>query len=355
MIIMCAGRMEYQVKQKDLEKCFKFAVEYHLDERKGQSNRTTGQYRGLGGIVDNFFIGKLIEIGVASIIQESTKKKMILDFEIHEITKENVTDPDIVSIKERRKERTPKLYIEIKNVSLADRWIGLTAEQFRTILKNSVVKDDPSKLFIIYASLLSKNDGADGDLLGVYLKAKIGQKLLKRFCDSKDLYVKIQYILSGDELKSKGVSFREGSYMYETEIFQEVNAKTADKITNPENSHIYTMLRKGGNILPIIMRDRKPKPKEFGKFTYQGNLEIYTKKNPKSNRMYVYCKSNVRVKNKVLGIFNLKKGKVYECYFTTVGWNPTLKRNNVWIAQRNLTNVVPSDVSSRIQNIANKI
>ena len=33
--------MEYQVTFADLEKAFTFAVEYHLDETKGASNRTT--------------------------------------------------------------------------------------------------------------------------------------------------------------------------------------------------------------------------------------------------------------------------------------------------------------------------
>ena len=35
--------LEYKVKKEDLEKCFKFAVQYHLDERKTSASRTTGQ------------------------------------------------------------------------------------------------------------------------------------------------------------------------------------------------------------------------------------------------------------------------------------------------------------------------
>ena len=250
--------LEYQVKPKDLEKCFKFAVEYHLDERKGPSNRTTGQYRGLGGIVDNFFIGKLVEIGVTSILEKFTKKKLILDFEIHELDRESVTDPDIVSIKEDGKDRQPRLYVEIKVVSPSDRWIGLTTEQFQTILKNSIADDEPSRVYIIYASLMSRTDEADGDVLGVYLKEKTGLKIFERFCDSHDLYVKIQYVIRGDELEKKGVRFDEGSYLYETEIFEEVSEKTADKITNPENNHIFKKLRLKSDVLPIIMRNRMP-------------------------------------------------------------------------------------------------
>jgi hypothetical protein len=343
--------MEYQVKHEDLERCFKFSVEYHLAEGKGSANRTTGQYRGLGGIIDSFFIGKLIEIGVASIIEQFINKKILLDFDIHEVT----DDPDIVKIEERGIERSPKLYIEIKNTSPDDRWIGLTAEQFNTILKNNIVKDDPKKLFIVGASLISQNKKADSDPLGVFLKVMIKQELLQKFSDPQDLFVKIQYVIGGDELKNRGVFFNEGSYMYETEIFQKVDEKTANKIIDPKNNHIFTVVKTTGNVLPIIMRDRKPEPKEFGQFTYVGDLAVYKKENPRSDRMYVYCKSDIIIENKVLGKFDLKKESVYECFFTTVGRSPTLKRNNIWIAQRNLGNVISSDMRGRIQFIAENI
>jgi len=346
-------RMKYKVQPKDLERCFRFAVKYHLDESKNATNRTTGQYRGLGGIIDNFFIGKIIEIGVASILEGFTAKKMILDFQIYTITRDKVTDPDIIAIKEKNKRRYPKLFVEIKNVSINDRWVGLTTEQFNTIMKNKIVKTNPTKAFIIGASLLSRNSSKDSDLLGVFMKTRIPRSsLLKEFCDTKDLYVEIQYIMRAEELEEKGVNFNEGSYMYETEIFHEVTELTRKRIINPENSHIYSPVKAKQNVLPIIMRDRNPKPKEFGRFKYTGNLRIYHKKNVKSDRMYVYCISHVRVKNKVLGTFDLEKGKFYECFFTAVGWNPKLKRNNIWIAQRNLENVISSDVKSRIKEIA---
>jgi len=350
-----SGLAKYEVREADLERCFAFSVEYHLDERKNASNRTTGQYRGLGGIIDSFFIGKLIEVGVVGILEKFTRKKMVLDFKIHELNKESRTDPDIIRVREGGKKRTPRLYVEIKNVSPDDRWIGLTAEQFASILKNNIVDDNPAKVFVVCASLISKNKTRSSDLLGVYLKSRVNHKLLKEFCDFDELFVEIQYILSGTELRNKGTCFKEGSYMYETDIFEEVEEKLASKIRDPQYAHVYKKLRKKGKTLPIVMRDGMPKPKEFGEFNYSGVLEIYTKKNPKSKRMYVFCKSNVVIRNEVLGIFKLKKGRVYECFFTTVGQNPTLKRNNVWIAQRNLCNVVSCKVSDRIRKIAKHI
>ena len=82
-----------------------------MDDKKTSSNRTTGQYRGLGSIIDSFIIGKLIEIGVAKIIDEFSEDKEIgLDFDIHSLTKENLSDPDITKIKENGAERKPKIF-----------------------------------------------------------------------------------------------------------------------------------------------------------------------------------------------------------------------------------------------------
>jgi len=347
--------MEYQLKKEDLEKCFKFAIEYHLDQTKLSSNRTTGQYRGLGGIIDNFLIGKIIELGVVKILEKYTKKEVFLDFEIHPLKKENVSDPDIIKIKEGGSERGPKLYIEIKNISPLDRWIGLTQEQFKAILKNKIIDADSSKVYIVYATLVSKDEENDKDPFGSYLKSELNLEELNKFCDVENLYVKIQYILNGKELKDKGIVFNEGSFLYETNIFQELNKKTAKKILDEKNNLIYEKIVNLERKLPVIMRNNKPPSKEIGEFEYEGEINIYKKKNEKSERMYLYCKTDVLVFNKVLGIFKLEKGKIYDCFFTTVGMNPTLKRNNIWVAHRNLFNIIKEDPMMRMKGIAKNI
>ncbi len=346
--------IEYQLNQEDLDRCFKFALEYHLDKTKLVTNRTTGQYRGLGGIIDSFVIGKLIEIGVAKIIERSINKKLTLDFDIHQLNKENISDPDIIKIVEVNKERAPSLYIEIKNVSEEDRWIGLTAEQFNTILSNRLVKNDPKKIILIYATLVKKNNQGDIDPLGVYLKSKIDMNLLRKFCDVGDLYVKIQYVITGEDLKKFGVPFNQGSYLYETEIIREASSTTTKKILESHNKYKKIKIEHGK--LPVIMSNLLPEPKEFGIFTYEGGIEVYVKNNYmnkkiSSRRMYIYCKRNTTIRNKVLGIFELKKDKIYECWFITVGMNPSLKRNNIWIAQRNLKNIISRRPEQYIEKV----
>lgn len=338
-----------------MDKCFDFSNKIYLASGKSTTNRTTGQYRGLGGIIDSFFIGKLIEIGVTKVVEKGSRKKCILDFGIHTINKENVTDPDIIKIKEGGKEREPRLFIEIKNVSPNDRWLGLTEEQFNTILKNKIVDEDKSKAFVICASLLSKNEEKDSDLLGVYLKSNTNLKNFEKYCDISDLYVKIQYIFSIKELERKGTQFKEKSNLYETDIFQETGERTRNQIINRTIKQTIRKVNVKGNVLPIIMRNYEQKPKEFGDFLYQGELTIYKKKNKESRRMYIDCITDVTITNKVLGKFHLQAGKMYGCVFETVGQNPSLKRNNIWIAQRNLSNVVSEPIDKRIGHIRNKI
>jgi len=341
------------VKREDLEKCFEFSVKYHLNKTKLSSNRTTGQYRGLGGIIDSFVIGKLIELGVANIIEENSGKGCLLDFEIHDITKDNVSDPDIIKIVENKIVRDPELFVEIKNVSPHDRWIGLTAEQFKTILSHNLAKTDLKRIYLIYASLETTSSEGDMDPLGIFLKDKLSMELLKEFCDIGELFVVINYIITGEDLQEYGTKFDEGSYFYETEIIAESSERTLKKIQN--NDPIYKKVKLKSNKIPIIMWDRRPVPKEYGDFIFEGNIEVYKKENKGSDREYIYAKEYSVIKNKVLGIFELAKGKLYDCRFTTVGMNPTLKRNNVWIAQRNLNNITKKSQEELVYEIRKNI
>ena len=193
--------MKIKFKKYDFYKCFEFPVKYYLDETKSKSNRTTGQQRGLGSIINDFFIGKLIEIGVARAIEENANgKKCKLDFSIHESGENHDNDPDILKIIESSSERWPKLFVEIKNVSENDRFIGLTVEQCDTMLKSEIIDNDPSKLFIVYATITSDNSEKLCDVFGAYLKSEIKDILLDGFAGIEDIYLEIKSIISAKEL-----------------------------------------------------------------------------------------------------------------------------------------------------------
>ena len=97
------------------------------------------------------------------------------------------------------------------------------------------------------------------------------------------------------------------------------------------------------------------KPREFGKITYKGNLKLFVKYNAKSDKSFVQCISNVTVKNKVIGDFYLKKGKIYKCLFETKGLKSSLTKDNIWIAYRNMPNIISDSLIKRIKYISKNI
>ena len=346
--------MEYQITSDDLERAFYFSVEYFLGKGTTAS-RTTGQYRGLGSIANDFMLGKVIEIAVASILCTKNKRS-ILDFDIHALTEENRADPDVVKVIENGIERAPKVFVEIKVISEFDRWVGLTREQFETILTNSMASKDPSNVYLIYATLKSKNPDKNSDLLGAYLRSNLKTASLEEFCVPNDLVVEIRHILTGQELRDHGTEFEEGSLMYETELFGEVSRVTKKAVLNYEERPRFTLLDGNGDKLPIITADYNGRtPTEFGEFTVNGDVEYIHKRNEKSQRLYIICRSKVVVKNEVVGNFELKKDQVYDATIWTLGRSPSLKRNNIWIAQRNLENILEKNVEERIEEIKEKI
>jgi len=342
-------KLTSRVTLEALEKSFDFALKFHLDPKKGQSNRTTGQTRGLGGVVDSFLRGKVIEQAVVNILETfNPHKDYHLDLEVHDA---DDSDPDIIAVTEKGKERKPKVFIEIKNSGESDRWMGLHEEQFETIKKNKVVGNKPDKIFIVYASIKNKkasNNKID-DLMGVYLKNKLNAKEYDKFSDVSDLYVEVVAAMSAEELLKKGTRFEKGYYFYEAEIFREIDTKYRNR-KGVEQTKVQ------GTSLPRFRYDKKyPYPDKFGDIKYSGNIELYEKHNEKSNRMYVYCLSDVKVTNSVIGDFDLKKGKLYEYTPKTLNRNPVLNRNNVWIAKRNVHSVIKKSPAERIKEIADQI
>ncbi|HEY7535057.1 MAG TPA: hypothetical protein VH878_03845, partial [Thermodesulfobacteriota bacterium] len=308
----------------------------------------TGQSRGLGGVFDSFLVGKVVETGVVDILRKlNPDKKYGLDFEVHD---SGNFDPDIINIEEKNNLRKPKLFVEIKNIGQNDRWIGLTEEQFLTMKKNSIVGDNLDKILIIFATIRNKKSSVAkrDDLLGVYLKSSLNSKLYESFSDPEDLYVEVVLALTSRELDEKGTHFEKNYYFFETEIFQECkpNLLKRNGLT----------LTKANGILPRFQYDKKlPYPERFGDIKYNGEIGLYHKSNDKSNRMYIQCISDVTVSNEIIGSFHLKKDYTYEYMPRTVGRNPVLNRNNIWIAKRNVDNVLKHTTVERMKQIARGI
>ena len=119
----------FKLNLDDFKRVFEFGTNYYIDPTKNTTGRTTGEPRGLGAVLDAFTLGKLTEIGIEKILTEfNPNKKYILDFDIKG-NNEVRDEPDIIEIVENSTLREPQVFIEIKNTSENDRWIGLTEEQ----------------------------------------------------------------------------------------------------------------------------------------------------------------------------------------------------------------------------------
>jgi len=338
--------MKIRYSIEDLTECFNFSIRYHLAENKSNYNRTTGQNRGLGSIINDFFYGKLVEIGVVKAIESyNSNIKCILDFDIHPLNSSNISDPDIIKISESTSIRNPNLFVEIKYHSKNDRWLGLTAEQFRTIKENDNFKD----FYIIYASLNCESDLND-DLLGIYLRNFINNDYLNKFSKLESIYLKIDRILPSSILEEKGIEFNLGRLLLETEIFQEIQEKSAFQLIN--KSH---RLETTGKNLPVIMADKRDPVEEYGEYHINGMYELWLKSNLASSRYLIHPITNCKVTSAVLGNFNLEAGKYYLIWFCPVGRDPILKRNNIWIANRNVHNLVPEPTEKLLERISREI
>ena len=343
------------VKKKHLKDSFQFAVDFHLSPNKPKMNRTTGQTRGLGGVSDSFLLGKVTELAVVDILKKfNRKKECILDLQVHDVSDK---DPDIVKVKEKKSERDPKVFVEIKNIGDADRWIGLTEEQFKTIQKNTIVGKNLKKIYIVYAVLKNtkQENSRKDDLLGVFLKSKIKSDQFKKFSKLSHMSIEIKSVLTAADLKSKGTRFEKGYYFYETEIFRTAdesvkNLKNVKKIKTKNNRLPEFKMAK-----PVKGKKIPPFPKRFSPIKYSGKIVLYKKNNEKSTRMYIQCLSNVKVSCNIIGEFNLKKGHFYEYYPATVGRNPQLNRNNIWIAKRNMNKIITKSPKKMLKEIAKSI
>jgi hypothetical protein len=345
--------LEYKFRNDDLHEAFKFGIDYYLG-KKNHTGRTSGEPRGLGSVLDAFVRGKLIEIAVKNWIESFSRnnKKCILDFDIKSL-QEVSTEPDIVEIEENNNKRAPHLFIEIKHTGPNDRWIGLTEEQFKSMEKGAAGR----KIYIIYASCSHAESNylkSEYDLLGMYFKKNTS---LPIFSDFKDLNVfsKLEFIISAENLRKYGVTFSAGESLYETSIFKNKDINTIFKEDG--------LLRKGIKLEKVgkwekdkikIPREDRKYDEKYGVFSATGAFHWYKKDNPKSRRDYIFCKSDVVIENEVFGNFLLKKGYLYAFNLQTVGRDPVLKRNNIFISKRRVYQLIKNNLIENPMSVLQK-
>lgn len=348
----------YKLTLQDFKRVFEFGTNYYIDPVKNTTGRTTGEPRGLGAILDSFTLGKLTEIGVEKILWKyNNHKKYILDFDIK--TNSQVKDePDIIQIKQNKINRDPNVFIEIKNTSENDRWIGLTEEQFNTIQRSAQKR----KIYMIYASIHSDtvdNNPKTADLTGMFLKEieNTNKSTIFQKFAHLNAKCKIEFIISSEDLKNFSFPFERGMNMYETNLFQEKNPKSfysqeGNKIRKDVLS-IKEFNNFNGTRQLEISNGIKAERKIISEFKIKGNFKLITKK----KKTYIECLSDVFIENDIFGKFQLKNKKFYTFNLSTVGRYPKLKRNNLFIAKNRIYQLIqdkrirdPQDILKEIVN-----
>jgi hypothetical protein len=327
----------YNFSDEDFAQAFKFAVDYYLDPTKAPSGRTSAEPRGFGAVLDAFTRGKLVEIGIQQLLSAlNSRKQYDLDFEMHS-AREVTNDPDIVKISiEGSDPRDPNIFVEIKNTSIGDRWIGVTEEQLESLKRGSKKR----AIYFVYASLRadSPDNPRAADFVGMYLKHISGLSQLARFAEL-NASAHLEFIITEMELHKYGIQFPKNALTYETNLFSEVHRLFKSDGSLSANIQLQKSYTTYKNKIHILRHDGSP-DEEYGIFDIAGSFDLYVKTNPKSVRHYIHCQTNVVVSNDVFGAFSLEKGKSYNFNLETLGRDPVLKRNNIFIAKRRIYQLI---------------
>ena len=328
--------MQYRFTPDDFERAFKFGIDMYLSKGP-HTGRTSGEPRGLGAVLDAFTRGKLVEIGVGRMLEEVCDgRRFILDFDMKSIS-EVAEEPDITDVEEGGEKREPIFFIEIKNTSTDDRWIGLTDEQLATMSKGAADRD----IYIIYASLHScplPDSPPSSDFVGMYLRHLSDLPIFKGFAEL-NAEARLEFILSAESLHLYGTSFPKGDLMYETDLFSEGRIRRTDGslLASIEEEEHWEAVPK--RTLVLRRQDNEPDDK-YGSVDVAGSFTTYIKRNPKSFRHYIECHTDTVIESDIFGNFCLMEGHVYNFSLVTLGRDPVLKRNNLLVSKRRIYQLI---------------
>jgi len=339
-----------QITEDMLNQALNFAIDYDVSGKKYEQGRTSGQARGLGGIIDSFVPGKVIELAVCEILNKiSTGKTCNADFGVRK--KQDFSEPDIATVTENSAERKPKVNVETKNSAENYRWVGIYDSQFNTLLKG---QPDLDKIYFVYCSIKRKDANKNGDLLGALLKLK--GFLPGKFASYESLdnfFIQIDSVLTGRELKEKGRFFPAGMILPD------------DKLLSSRHSPYRQngSLGKGfEKLFDVNGKEKLPTDKinwieQFGETYCEGRCEVFLKTGERKGKpvepsLYLHCLGDVVVENKFLGKFSVSSGTYSLKVRSIMG---SKSSDDWWVAKRNIDSVVGATTIKRVREIAKKI
>ena len=338
--------MEYQLTDEDVDKCVEFAVDIYKSGT--HTNRTTGESRGLGKSIDDWASGKASEIGVQRMLEQAGSKKLELDFDIYN-PGERADRPDIVGVLHNPEsaKRKPNIWVEVKSVKYSNRWMGLSMEQMKTI-KDSGMND--SDVFLVYTTSETRPPSRRPDILEAFLSRALKPEyngMVAGF--NKGFSIKILAVLTLDDLKKAGAEFKPGQdYVVETDIFKEVKHQPKDVVAEAFS---------GGPLLGAFQGGSDYHERTGELNVPPGSLKIYSRPNKKSTSYFALALHDVDLSGPVLGRYTLKKDRWYKLQIGRAGRNPSVYKEVLWAAFRNVQQIFGSEdhIEASLEDIMKRI
>jgi hypothetical protein len=197
------------------------------------------------------------------------------------------------------------------------------------------------KIYNIFNSLSSKpnsDNTSSADFVGMYLKHISNLDIFQEFANLNAIS-NLEFIISKDDLIKYGTRFPAGKNFYETNIF--CNTTTIWKKDGQLKKDIVEYRSyKDCNTSIFVPREDGSEDHEYGEFKIRGSFVWYRKHNKKSQRDFIYCKSPTTILSEVFGKFTLPEKALCKFNLVTIGRDPVLKRNNIWISKRRIHQLI---------------
>ncbi len=243
--------------------------------------------------------------------------------------------PDILLVKSKNKTRKPNLFVIAKETSTKNGWLSMTEEQFNT-MKRSAGK---GKLRIIYFSdnYKSANNLISAETPALFLKKTKHHNgtwtpLANKF--------KIDLAISADDFEKISFPFEIRMHKYKADVFNEKERKAFYTKDLPRKDIKSVKCYKNFNeiIKFEIQENQYPEKKEISEFKVKGSFNLIRK----NKKLFIECLSDVSVSNDIFGEFRLNKGSFYNFHLSTLGRDPQLKRNNLFISKNRVYQLIAS-------------
>jgi hypothetical protein len=357
--VSTTSSLEYRFTKNDFQLVFEFIISYHLNLTKGLRGRTNQGKRGIGGELDEWLPGKLVEIATCRIMEGfGNGKELCPDFDIYStkvVTEKS--DPDITVVKESKnhKGRAPNNFIEIKRIEENSDWLGPRSHQLKSIKEN---QDALSNGYMIHTSIEFRDDKGlkERDITASLLKVVLdtNNNILEKFSSMDDLVARVEYVYSMQDLCDKGHLFEKGS------IIPDTNFPNSQLVINKDGS-----LRKGFELKQEFQSGEHELEMKIGDsgecvaystWKLKGKFLLVVK----NGKEFLHCCSPVELFNPLFGHFAFEPLLTYRFHFKNkLGEGIGKNIDDVWFSKRRLDellndNEMPS-VDHSLRNIMSTI